>query len=173
VSARREPGPLARALQAAIAGAEAAGAMTALRLAAHRAGWVRATVPQAVEQSIARELGVHRAGEAVGHQAAAELLHLGYGAALGAAAGLLPSSRDRSLLLRGGVLAAAVWGLSLLGMAPLTRLVRPPWEAPARENAVDLAGHALFGLLTVLIADELGRQARRGEPRAGARARVG
>ncbi len=35
---------------------------------------------------------------------------------------------------------------------------RPPWRKSLTENAVDLAAHSLYGVVTALVAGEMQRQ---------------
>src|SRR6187551_1124550 len=73
----------------ALAGALGAATMTVLRMVAHRAGWIQAMVPQAVEVWAKDKSHLPWPRHTAGHHVADELLHLGYGGAAGAAYALL------------------------------------------------------------------------------------
>src|SRR2546422_4830528 len=85
-----------------------------------------------------------------GHQAIAELLHLGYGTLWGAGAAL--SFRDRPTPAAG----------ALFGLVTLLRPTRPPWRATPGEAVVNIAAHLAYGLTTALVVEELADQRRLG-----------
>lgn len=64
-------------------------------------------VPQVVEEWIPDRLHIAPPGGKVGHHVADQLLHLGYGASLGAIAGRLNSGEGRGGLRRGAAVGLA------------------------------------------------------------------
>jgi hypothetical protein len=147
-----------RALQGLVGGAIAASTMSLTRFLARRAGVIERTVPQVVEEGLTAKTGLEPPGGSAGHQLAAEILHQGLGAAMGAGFGAL-AGRGRTLPLRQGLLLGlGVWLTWMFAIVPLTSLTRPPWRARLREEAVDGLAHLLYGAVTVLVIDELRRQ---------------
>jgi len=126
-----------------------ASVMTVIRMTAHRAGLIDKTVPQAMTETLSRRVRPLPGGTP-GHQAIAELLHLGYGALWGAGAAL--SFRDRPTPAAG----------ALFGLVTLLRPTRPPWRATPGEAVVNIAAHLAYGLTTALVVDELAEQRRLG-----------
>ena len=144
-----------RAGHGAVAGAMGAACMTVLRMAAHRAGLIEKQVPQVVEEWLVQRSGLAPPGGPMGHQAANQLLHLGYGASWAAALGLATRHRTRAPLLRGALFGAAQWAFGFFVLMPALGVTRPAWRQRARENAVNLASHVLYGAVTALVSEEL------------------
>jgi hypothetical protein len=158
----------------ALAGALGAACMTALRMAAHRAGWLDVMVPQAVEVWAREKSGFGRSGDTASHHVADQLLHLGYGAFAGAAyAGLAGRRRANSTRALG--FGTALWAFGSAVLLPALRIARPLWRASPREELVNFTAHSLYGTVTVYLLDEFERQ-RTTQPRTWLgvqRARVG
>jgi hypothetical protein len=149
--------------------------MTALRMAAHRAGWLEVMVPQAVEVwARDRTHLTHVASDTASHHVADQLLHLGYGAAAGSLyAGL--SRRQPPSATRAVAFGSLLWAFGSALLFPALRIARPLWRASAREELVNFGAHALYGAVTVYLVDELERQ-RATQPKSWLgvqRARVG
>ena len=81
-------------LAGAVGGLYGVAAMSVLRLALHRAGLIDKMVPQVVEEWISDRLNTDPPGGQAGHHVADQLLHLGYGASLGALGGPMLSGRE-------------------------------------------------------------------------------
>nr|WP_249188108.1 hypothetical protein [Nocardiopsis sp. MG754419] len=79
------------------------------------------------------------------HLAAIELAHWGYGAAAGAAFGLLPAGLRR-WRLTGPVYGVLSWGLFEVALAPALDLAHAH-RAGTRERMALLLDHVLFGLI--------------------------
>jgi hypothetical protein len=140
----------------ALAGALGAACMTALRMAAHRAGWLEVMVPQAVEVWAREKSGI-RASDTASHHVADQLLHLGYGAFAGAAyAGLARPRRANSTRALG--FGTALWAFGSAVLFPALRIARPLWRASPREELINLSAHGLYGAVTVYLLDEFERQ---------------
>ena len=143
----------------AIAGTIGAATMIPLRLGARRMGLVHKTVPQAIEEALARRAGVSRRTPTEVHHVADQLLHLGFGSTLGAIYGLVaPSARSESVVPRGLAFGAAAWLFGAGVVIPLLGAARPLWRARPTEQLVNIAAHLLFGLSAGLVADELSSQ---------------
>jgi hypothetical protein len=154
---------LSDALLGAVSGAIGASAMTILRMAAHRAGLIDQMVPQAVEQSLERRAGEHP--DKGSRSVLDQTLHLGYGAALGAA---YSAAVDRP---RGGPRPGRAigyglfqWAFGAMVLLPGIRAARPAWRRGAGELAVDIAAHLAFAGVTAFVAGELHRQGETSPP---------
>jgi hypothetical protein len=154
-------GSLARAVYGAIGAFAAAGCMTAVRAVARRANVIEKPVPQAVEEWLADRAGADSGGTGVGHHVAEHLLHTGYSAAWGAAAGMLFAQGRGSVVRPALLLGLGVWAVGFLGAAPALRILRWPAQATPGERAVNVGAHLLYGAVTMLIADDLARQGKR------------
>jgi hypothetical protein len=152
---------LERVATGAVAGLSGAASMNPLRLAARRVGLIEKMVPQAVEEWAASRAGVEPPGGRAGHHVADQLLHLGYGAAWGALYGLVAAPGGRRTVPRGLLLGLAVWSAGFLGFVPLLGITRPAWRARPAEEAVNVAAHLVYGVVTALEADERLTQPRR------------
>ncbi len=149
-----------------LGGTIGAASMTPLRLLGRRRGLIDKTVPQAVEEWMAARVEVDLAPPARRrpelHHAADHLLHLGYGATLGALYGLLRGGRKLPVGPAGLVYGAATWFVGTWLVLPRLGVLRAPWRGTVAENAVNLAAHLLFGVTTALVADDLGAQPAHG-----------
>jgi hypothetical protein len=143
-------------IHGALAGALGAASMTVLRLVAHRAGWIDAMVPQAVEVWAKDESPVPSPQSAASHHVADQLLHLGYGGFAGAAYALAAGGKARPA--RALELGAGLWAFAAFFMFPALGIARPVWRASLREELVNLSAHLAFGAVTVYLLDELERQ---------------
>lgn len=145
-------------LTGAVAGAVAAHPMTVLRLAARRAGWIDRMVPQAVEESLMGDVDA----PPLTHHALDQALHTGMGAALGALDGALWRATALPTAARGALLGGGSFLFSTLVLLPGLGAGRSLWRSDAREIAVNLAAHLLFGLSAALVNEELAGQPDRG-----------
>lgn len=144
----------AMAIFGLLGGAAGAGAMSAVRAAARRAGWIDKTVPEAVEEWTAYRAGVSPPGGRPAHHLADQLLHAGYSMAWGAAWGA-GAGRQAGSILPGAAFGLGLWALGALAAFPLLRAARPAWRAGLAENAVNVGAHLLYGVVTALIAGDL------------------
>ncbi|MBF5045963.1 hypothetical protein FGE12_26360 [Aggregicoccus sp. 17bor-14] len=155
-------GALQRAGHGALAGAVGAACMTALRMGAHRAGLIQKQVPQVVEEWMVHRSGRAPRGGPAGHQAASQLVHLGYGAAWAAAFALgQRGGRSRAPLLRGALFGAAQWAFGFFVLMPALGVTRPAWRQRPRELGVNLSAHLLYGAVTALVSEEMQQQRQR------------
>jgi hypothetical protein len=136
-------------VRGAAAGAVATAGMSALMLAAGRAGLVGRQPPEA----IVRQAGALTAVEPRGRlaDALAVVAHLGFGAGTGAAYALLPASRRP--VLRGVLVGEAVYAVSYAGWVPaLGALPRATRDRTARQ-AVMVAAHLVYGAVLGALDD--------------------
>jgi hypothetical protein len=133
--------------------------MTVIRMLAHRAGLIDKTTPQVVEEWALHKSGVDPKGLAA-HQAMEQTVHLAVGAAAGALWGIVAGPRGGTIPAA-TAFGTAIWGVAFFGIVPALRLARPPWRASTTENAVNVASHAVYGAVTGLVTEELGRQRHR------------
>lgn len=152
------------AVRGAVAGTMATGPMTAAMELLHR------RLPEEEQYPLAPRLGTLQAAAKVGveerlDEEARDALTLGahfaYGAAAGAAYGLMPKPRGLNPAVAGLAFGAGVWASSYLGFLPAARLLTPATQHPPRRTAVVLLGNLLWGVLTALTAESLsGRRLR-------------
>lgn len=138
----------------ALAGALGAACMTALRMAAHRAGWLEVMVPQAVEVWASEKAHLGRPRDTATHHVADQLLHLGYGAFAGLAYAGLVARRGQASSGRALGFGGALWAFGSAVLFPALHIARPLWRASPREELINLAAHALYGAVTVYLLDE-------------------
>jgi hypothetical protein len=149
-------------IHGALAGALGAATMTVLRMVAHRAGWIQAMVPQAVEVWAKDKSRLPWPRRAASHHVADELIHLGYGGAAGGAYALLRArgNQARPSLALASELGTALWVFGSFVLFPALKIARPPWRAKPREELVNLTAHLLYGAVTVYLLDEFEQQKR-------------
>ena len=141
------------------AGFVAAGAMSALRYAAHRARLIERMVPQELQTDV---IGVDPSAEAPAHQFGAELLHHAVGAF--GAAGFAALAPRRPGALHGIAFGLVLWIVDVVALLPALRVVR------AGGHAIDFVAHALYGAIVALVVGELATQ-RHAPSASGARLR--
>jgi hypothetical protein len=146
----------------ALSGALGAATMTVVRMLAHRAGWIQAMVPQAVEVWAKDKSKLPWPRRVENHHVADQLLHLGYGGAAGGAYALARAAGHdaKPSLALAGELGAALWIIGSFVLFPALKIARPPWRAKPREELVNLGAHLLYGAVTVYLLDEFERQKR-------------
>jgi hypothetical protein len=128
--------------------------MDVVRFSARRAHLIDSRIPEEVTKRVApRRARPRAAANTIARDAIIErTLHLGYGATLGAAfAALAP----RASAGRGAAFGFATWLLGSGVVLPALRVRYPFWRASASENAVDLAAHVVFGVITTFGLTEL------------------
>lgn len=130
-------------LRGAARGAVAAMAMSGMRQVAVGLEMVERTPPEAILKegvpAVLRRVPEHR------RTAFIEFAHWGYGAAAGAAFGLLPG-RLRASRLTGPVYGVLAWGLFELALAPALDLAHAHRARP-QERVALLVDHVFFGLI--------------------------
>ena len=118
-------------------------AMTGMRQMTTGLGLVQRTPPERILRegvpSLLARVPVEHRDEAI------ELAHWGYGAAAGAAFGLLPQAIRRNVWA-GPAYGLAIWALFEGAVAPLLGLNRAP-DRTATERACIAVDHLLYGLV--------------------------
>ena len=145
----------------ATAGFVAAGAMSMLRLGAHRLGLIDRMVPQELHADLT---GIDPSADRPDHQFAAELLHHAVGAAGGALMAAVAPRRPR--ITHGLALGLGLWAVDVIALLPALRVAR------VGGHLVDFVAHALYGAMVAVGAGELATQRHTASVRARLR-RVG
>lgn len=153
---------LVRIIYGAISGSLAAACMTVIRMAARRRGMIEKTVPQAAEEWLSRRSGLGQEAHPVLHHLADQVLHIGYGAALGAGYAIAARERARRPIARGLAFGVATWFAGSWLLMPLLRAKQAPGRKRRSENAVDLLAHLVFGAATAIVSEQLSAQPDRG-----------
>ncbi len=150
-----------RTIHGVIAGVMGAGCMTVFRLAMRRAGLIEQMVPQTVETWLRDhpKQPLPLPSDPAGRHLVDQLLHLGYGSAGGATYGALTRA-GTSLGASTALFTVATWAFGSIVLLPGLGIARPPWHARLRENAVNIAAHALYCSVVALVTDEPERQGR-------------
>jgi hypothetical protein len=146
------------AVHGALAGAIGAASMTVLRMFAHRAGWIDAMVPQAVEVWVKDKTPLPRPRSAATHHVADQLLHLGYGAVAGGAYALAVPAHRSAPHERALAFGTGLWAFASTILFPALGIARPLWRATPKEEIVNWSAHALYAAVTVYLLDEWERQ---------------
>lgn len=136
-------------VRGAAAGAVATAAMSALMLAAGRAGLVGEQPPEA----IVRQAGALTGGEPRGRlaDALAVAAHLGFGVGTGAAYALLPPSARP--VLRGMAVGQAVYAVSYAGWVPVLGALPHATRDRTARQAVMVAAHLVYGAVLGALDD--------------------
>jgi len=119
-------------------------------IGAKRAGFVGDMPPEKITATMLRRAGIaHSRGE---QDAVAAFLHFGFGAAAGAAFGVIAPKPLMVRLPAGLAYGAAIWGVSYMGWVPALGIM-PPAERDRRDRqTVMLAAHLVYGTaLAVMI----------------------
>jgi hypothetical protein len=151
-----------RLIRGGLAGSLAAACMTVIRMAARRGGIIEKTVPQAAEELLSHRSGLGRRAHPILHHLTDQAMHIGYGAALGAAYAVAARSRSRHVVTRGLAYGIGAWFFGSWLLLPLMRAKQAAWRKRPSENAVDLLAHLVFGTATALVSEELAAQSDRG-----------
>jgi hypothetical protein len=143
-----------RLLRGAVAGALATAPMSAVMVGAKQFGLMGGMPPEKITSTVLRRSGIH---PSEGQQdAAATVLHVGFGTAAGAVFGLMAPKRLIARIPAGMAYGAAVWGVSYMGWVPAFGIM-PPADRDRRDRQfVMLAGHLVYGTALALM---VGRRA--------------
>ena len=91
-----------------------------------------------------------------------QVMHIGYGAALGAGYALAARGQARNVVAPGLAYGVGAWLAGSWLLLPLLRAKQAAWLKRPSENAVDLLAHLVFGAATALVSAELAAQPDRG-----------
>jgi hypothetical protein len=139
-----------------LAGAAGTAAMTGYQLAVARLRglplatpvphrWADAPAPAQVARKAARAFGV---GDRVTREdvpALTNAVHWLYGTSWGAVYGVASRLGRPGPLTGGLAFGTTVWGASYAELVPLD-IYKPPWQYPAKELALDLSYHLVYGV---------------------------
>ena len=145
----------------ATAGFVAAGAMSVLRMTAHRLGLIERMVPQELHTKLT---GVDPSADTPEHQFGAELLHHAVGMIGGATLAAVAPRRPR--VTHGLALGLGFLAVDMFALIPALRVTR------VGGHVVDVAAHALYGIIVAVGIGELAQQRHTPSVRARLR-RVG
>jgi hypothetical protein len=143
-------------LRGLLAGVAGTGAMTAYQLAVaklqgkslstpvpHR--WADAPAPAQVAKKLADAVGEGRHLTREEVPLLTNVMHWLYGISWGAFYGVAAGKAQRDAVARGLAFGTGVWGTSYAELVPLG-VYEPPWKYPAKELALDLSYHLVYGL---------------------------
>lgn len=145
---------LRRAARGLVAGVAATAAMTAYQLAVAKARGepLRTPVPRTWDEAPAPAQVAKRLADATGRSLtkeqvplATQVMHWLYGVSWGPAFGLAVRDHDGSPLPKGLAAGTAVWAAGYAQLVPLG-IYEEPWQYPARELALDLSYHLVYGV---------------------------
>jgi hypothetical protein len=137
-----------------VAGVAGTAAMTAYQLAVAKARgkplatpvphrWADAPAPAQAAKKIADAVGQGRRFTREDVPLLTNAMHWLYGVGWGAVYGLVPHGLDPAA--EGVAFGAGVWAASYAELVPIG-VYKPPWEYPAKEVALDLSHHLVYGL---------------------------
>lgn len=141
---------ISRLLVGAIAGAAATVAMTAAMNCLHKRLPEEERYPLPPREITERILPQLTGDEAIKDIATAA--HHGYGAVAGA---LIAAATPRIGLAGGAVAGVGIWAASYFGWVPVASILRPAHRHPARRNALMMAAHVVWGIVTAASIREL------------------
>jgi uncharacterized membrane protein YagU involved in acid resistance len=131
--------------------------MSSLMVGAKRAGFVGEMPPEKITAAMLQRAGIDRSGDQ--QDALAAVLHFGFGAAAGAAFGVIA---PKPLVVRvpaGMAYGAAIWGVSYMGWVPALGIM-PPADRDRRDRqAVMLAAHLVYGTALAVMVGSRVREA--------------
>ncbi|HEY6468483.1 MAG TPA: DUF6789 family protein [Candidatus Dormibacteraeota bacterium] len=146
-------------LRGATAGTVATALMSALMVAARRLGITGQLPPEKITSKMLRRHGIRP--DAGQQDALATGLHFAFGAAAGAAFGVIARRVPVPSVPLGVAYGTAIWGVSYMGWVPSIGLMQRADRDQRGRQAVMLAGHLVFGATLGVLA---GRKARRPDP---------
>jgi len=133
--------------------------MTVLRMTAYRLGVVDRMPPQVLEEWLLTRTRVGRRLNDATHQLLDQVLHLAISGGLGLVYSALPSRRTTPTVT-GALFGLGIWAVAFAAVLPRLGATRHPRSSRAAENGVNIAAHALYGVVTGLLAAELATQER-------------
>jgi uncharacterized membrane protein YagU involved in acid resistance len=142
-------------LRGLIAGVAGTGVMTGYQLAVaklqgkplatpvpHR--WADAPAPAQVAKKLADAVGEGRHITREDVPLLTNVMHWLYGISWGAFYGVAAGKAQRDAVAGGLAFGTGVWGTSYAELVPLG-VYQPPWKYPAKEVALDLSYHLVYG----------------------------
>jgi hypothetical protein len=138
-----------RLLRGALAGGLATAPMSAVMIGAKQFGLVGGMPPEKITAELLNRGGIRRSE--VQQDVLATLTHFGFGAAAGAAFGVVAPRRLIARVPLGMAYGAGIWGVSYMGWVPALGIM-PPADRDRRDRQmVMLAGHLVYGTALALL----------------------
>jgi pimeloyl-ACP methyl ester carboxylesterase len=143
-------------LRGVVAGAAGTGVMTGYQLAVAKLRgkplstpvpqrWADAPAPAQAAKKIADAVGQGRRLTRENVPLLTNAMHWLYGVSWGAFYGVAAAAARPDPVAGGLAFGTGVWGASYAELVPLG-VYQPPWKYPAKELAVDLSYHVVYGL---------------------------
>ena len=147
-------------VQAGAVGGLAAGLAMSLAMAAgRRSGLLHKTLAEDAHDWLDRAAGSRRLVGQGGTTALEQANHMAASAAFGAGYVLLGARLPRvPPPLLGALYGAALYGMNIIGIAPLLGMTAGEGKAPMPVRIERLGLHILYGTLTALVAEGLGKR---------------
>lgn len=146
-----------RLLTGATAGLGGTLAMSAVMLAARRAGLTGKLPPRRITQRVLDRLRLRRSERM--DEALTVGTHLGYGMATGALFSVLgPRMRQMPLVLAGAAFGGLVWVTSYFGWVPALGLMPSPAEDRPDRSVSMLTAHLVYGAVLGALTPPAGRE---------------
>lgn len=147
-------------LRGIAAGAAGTAVMTAYQLAVAKAQgkplstpvphrWADAPAPAQVAKKAAEAVGQGRRLTREEVPLLTNAMHWLYGVSWGAFYGLAAGRTQPDPVAGGLAFGTGVWGAAYAELVPLG-VYQPPWKVPARELALDLSYHVVYGMAVAL-----------------------
>jgi hypothetical protein len=147
-----------RLVYGALAGVNSGACMTVLRMAAHRLGVVDRMPPQVLEEWLLTRTRVGRGPNDATHHLLDHVLHLAISGGFGLLYSALPSRHSPGVT--GTLFGLSIWAVAFAALLPRLGATRHARNARAAENGVNIAAHALYGIVTGLLTAELASERR-------------
>jgi uncharacterized membrane protein YagU involved in acid resistance len=129
--------------------------MSSLMIGAKRAGFVGGMPPEKITAAMLRRTGIGHGGDQ--QDVLAAVLHFGFGAAAGAAFGVIAPKRLMVRVPAGVAYGAAIWGVSYMGWVPALGIMPPAQRDRRDRQAVMLGAHLIYGTALAVMIGPRGR----------------
>jgi uncharacterized membrane protein YagU involved in acid resistance len=141
--------PVRPLVDGAVGGTLGTATMSAVMLAAQRAGLMGQQPPEKIAEAGLEKVGVGGVTERQEH-ALTTAAHFGFGASMGAAFGLLHRRLGPPVppALAGSLFGMAVWALAYKGVVPRLGIMPPPEQDRRGRPASMVIGHLVWGATT-------------------------
>ena len=122
--------------------------------------------PRKVATGLARKAGIEYRMTERTRKAVTLVGHVSYGAAMGAAYGVIAGRTHRRAgrnhlprsVAQGVAWGLAVWALSYAGWLPAAGILPPPHRRSARRNTVIIGSHVVWGAVLGALTDQMRRR---------------
>ena len=131
--------------------------MTAFMTFATRAGIIKTPLPVKVQRWAEDQAGVQDRATGIQEEVTAQAGHLAFSAGLGALYGAISSAFRLPPLPTGPIYGASLYALHLGALGPAAGITKGPWNEEPATAGRRLMMHLIFGTVTALVTDRLGR----------------